>query len=144
RSISVLLRSSTRSTPFPSADPRLPRMRLARASVVIECSFVRAFRGRSRYAVHPGAAPKGSGTGLATRRARRAARGEGCRSAAGPPGGRRQALPLAAPASDATPRGEQSAAVPPAHRRWLGRGPVLRAWSACFRPPRLEEQLPST
>src|SRR5271154_1934070 len=53
-----------RTTPLPSADRRLPRMRVpGRALPVIWYSFVRVSPGLSRCAGHPAAAPIGPGTG---------------------------------------------------------------------------------
>ncbi len=81
-SISVSKRSCMRTTPVPSADRRLPRMRVpARSLLVIWCSLVRVSPGLSRCAGHPAAAPTRPGTGSAIRRPQRAARGEDCRPA---------------------------------------------------------------
>src|SRR5215469_1465054 len=129
--------------PLPYADRRLPRMRVrGRALLVIWCSFVRVFPGRSRCAGRPAAVPTGPGIGPATLRSRRAAGGGGCRSAAALPGEPRRALPPAAPAGAAIPPGGQSAPVPPARRPWPGRGTALSAWPAGFRPPAPVERLP--
>src|SRR5216683_8183107 len=101
-----------RTTPLPSADRRLPRMRVpARSLLVIWFSFVRVFRVPPRFAGHPAAAPTSPDSGPATHRPRRAARVEDCRPAAAPPGGLRQAPPPAAPGGGAIPLGEQWAAA---------------------------------
>src|SRR5487761_140278 len=132
-----------RTTPLPSADRRLPRMRPPpRGLLVIWYSFVRVFLGPPRCAGHPAAAPTRPGTGLAIHRARRAARGEDRRPAAATPGEPRQGPPRAAPGDAAIRPGEQSAVAPPAHPRLPDRQPRTPAASAGFRPQVPAEQLP--
>ncbi len=143
-SISVSKRSSMRTTPLPSADPRLPRMRplpLMHCSSSA-CSFVRVSPAPPRCAGHPAAAPTRPDTGPAIHRSRRAARGEDCRPAAAPPGGPRRAPPPAARADAAIPLDERSAAAPPTHPRLPGRRPRSPAPCAGSRPPVPAAQLP--
>src|SRR5215469_11402944 len=124
-----------RATPLPSADRRLPRMRLPPlALLVIGCSFVRVCHGLSRCAGRPAAVPTRLGTGPASHRSRRAAGGGDGRTAAALAGEPRQARLPAAPADAAIPPAEQSAAALPAPSQLPDRQPKSQAWSAGSRP----------
>src|SRR5690348_13712964 len=136
-----------RTTPIPSADRRLPRMRLPPgALLVIEYSFacvrVRVFPGPPQCAGHPAAAPTRPDIGPAIHRPRRVARGEDCRLAVEPPGGPRPApLPVALAGAARRP-GEQSAVAPPTHPQSPDRRSTFPALCVGSRPPVRAEQLP--
>src|SRR5438067_10676033 len=131
----VSKRSSMRTTPFPSAEPRLPRMRRPPCVVlVIRCSFVRVCHGLPRCAGHRAAAPTMTGTDRASHRSRPAPRDEGRRPVAAPPGEPRRAPPRAARVDAATPLGGRSGGAQPGRRRSPDLRPVLRAGCACSRP----------
>src|SRR4051794_3403063 len=141
--MSVSYRSSIRTTPAPSADRRLPRMRVpGLALLVMSRSFVRVFLAPPRYAGRPIAAPTETGSGQATDRPLRAVRGEDCRPAAAPPGGPRPApLPSTLAGGGRRP-GERSAATPPVHPRSPGREPAFPTASFGSRRQPPAEQLP--
>src|SRR2546430_14838598 len=102
--------------PAPSADRRLPRMRVpGLALLVMSRSFVRVFLAPPRYAGRPIAAPTETGSGQATDRLLRAVRGEDCRPAAAPPGAPRPALLPSTLAGAGRRPDERSAATPPVH-----------------------------
>src|SRR4029078_6993704 len=117
--------------PAPSADRRLPRMRVTElALLVMSRSFVCAFLAPPRYAGRPIAAPTETGSGRATDLLLRAVRGEDCRRAAAPPGGPRPAPLPSTLAGGGRPPDERSAAPPPAPPRSPGRGPASPAASS--------------
>src|SRR6266576_3168436 len=124
--------------PAPSADRRLPRMRVpGLALLVISPSFVRVFLAPPRYAGRPIAAPTETGSGQATDLLLRAVRGEDCRPAAAPPGGPRPTLLPSTHAGAGRRPDERTAATPPVRPRSPGRGPAAptASFGSRRRPP---------
>src|SRR5580765_6957115 len=129
--------------PAPSADRRLPRMRVpGLASLVMSRSLVCVFLAPPRYAGRPNAAPTDTGSGQATDLLLRGVRDEDCRPAAAPPGGPRPAPPPSTLAGGGRRPDERSAATPPAHPRSPGRGPASPAASVGSRRRPPAKQLP--
>src|SRR3954453_2519748 len=142
-SMSVSYRSSIRTTPAPSADRMLPRMRVpGLALLVMSRSFVRVFLAPPRYAGRPIADPTETDSGQATDRLLRAGRGGDCRPVAAPPGGPRPALLPSTLAGGGRRRDERWAVTQPAHPRLPGRGQAYPTASCGPRRRPLAEQLP--
>src|SRR6476620_1161739 len=104
-----------RTTPAPSADRRLPRIRLpGRALLVMWRSFGLAFLGLLRYAGRPTAAPTERGRGPTSRRSRTAVVLAGCRPVAARRDEPRPDPPPSTPAGAGTPPVGRSATTRPA------------------------------